>query len=124
MLASSVHATASQLGSPLGISGFFHTSLTALLGLRPKPQGEAKNAEELERRLSDETALQTARLFTAGLLTGGLVLAAGRPTLEAALGVRIFDAPSPVAIASPVVLLLQGLAVGLGTKVRLPDKPV
>ncbi|KAE8223153.1 hypothetical protein CF319_g3768 [Tilletia indica] len=129
ILSSSVSALLSQTGTVLGISGFFHSSIASLLRTRPSNE---KN-DSLQQR-SDRTARSTASLFTLGLLSSGIILAAGRRVLEPRLGIQLFDANSALSASSalgqtlksgttysPLLTLffgvvLPGLLVGGGSK--------
>lgn len=104
MLASCVHTLLSQLGTVLGISGFFHTTVGSVV--RPREWSD-------KEPIGDRTAIQTSRLFTAGLVTGGLLLRAQRVFLERHLGVSLFDSSQPLPVAQAV---LFGALVGAGTK--------
>ncbi len=115
MLSASVHTMLSQLGTVLGISGFAHATVASFfLPGAGKPVAASKGKED-PAAISDRTAVNTARLFTAGLLTAGLALGAAQKVFEKDLGVRIFD---PInASWSTGHLALIGVLVGLGTKV-------
>lgn len=113
MLASSVHTLLSQLGTVLGISGFFHGTISSLLVRRLSNESASKSKADAKAR-SDATSVSTARLFTLGLVSGGMLLGTFRSSIERQLGVRIFDAASNV---SAVQLVFWGSLVGLGTKV-------
>ena len=105
MMASSVHAMLLQLGSVLGISGFFHSVISQLVGSSGSPETKST---------SEKTAAQTARYFTAGLVLGGAALGLLRPWLESQLAVPLFDA-APKG-QSLLYSLATGALVGLGTK--------
>ncbi|KDN52284.1 hypothetical protein K437DRAFT_254482 [Tilletiaria anomala UBC 951] len=110
MLASSVHAMLTQLGSVLGISGFFHGAVRSFVDSSSDTSPKVANDPQ---RISDRTAVSTARLFTAGLLAGGLLLGAQRGLFESSFGVKVFDAVPP---SPPLYTALFGILVGLGTK--------
>jgi hypothetical protein len=140
MLATSVHFLLSSTGVVLGISGFFHKSVSCLVGTEST---EATNGtavhhaispEDDAEKQSDKTYITVSRYFVTGLLAGGAGLAAARLPLESALGVRIFDSRafdfhlgkglsqgllSLKAAQIFVPSALWGLSVGFGTKVSI-----
>lgn len=140
MLATSVHFLLSHLGVVLGISGFFHKSVSCLVGTNDSESANgsavhhAISPEDDAERQSDRTYITVSRYFITGLLAGGSGLAAAKVPLESALGVRIFDSKafdfhlgkgfsqgllSPKAAHVFVPSALWGLSVGFGTKVSL-----
>ncbi|KAL9936448.1 hypothetical protein V8E36_004516 [Tilletia maclaganii] len=142
ILSSSVSALLSQTGTVLGISGFFHASIRSLLIDAPRQlhrqlfssassSSGAGGAGDATTQRSDSTAKSTARFFTLGLLSSGLLLAAGRRSFKGKLGIQLFDdaltagnhldAFKGSGSYSPLLtfflgVLLPGLLVGAGTK--------
>lgn len=139
MLAVGVHFMLSQLGIVLGISGFFHKSVSCLVS---SEQTEAANGNSIHHaispeddaeRQSDRTYIAVSTYFITGMLAGGAGLAATQVPLESALGVKLFDSRAALnfhlgkglsqGLFSPKAALvflpsaLWGLAVGFGTKV-------
>ena len=142
MLATGVQHTLSQLGTVLGISGFFHESVACLVNFTdtsaPPPKDSnaihhAISPEDDAAKQSDKTYAVVSRYLVNGILAGGAALAAARLPLESALGTSIFDSRaastfqlgqgvsrgllSPGAAAVYVPSALWGMAVGFGTKV-------
>lgn len=141
MLASGVHSLLSQAGIVLGISGFFHESVSCLI--KSEATSSSSNAqiavhhaispEDDAIRQSDKTYTAVSRYFITGLLAGGAGLAAAQLPLESALGVKIFDSRPAAnfhlgrgisrgifslgAASVYVPSALWGASVGFGTKV-------
>ncbi|KAK0567756.1 hypothetical protein OC844_000104 [Tilletia horrida] len=152
ILSSAVSALLAQTGTVLGISGFFHATVFSVFVRGPRAllkqitshaSPASSSAQETEttgkdggeaavaalKQRSDETAQSTARYFTLGLLSSGVLLAAGRRAFEGKLGIQLFDdALSQGTLKvlhahshSPFLTLLlgvvlPGLLVGAGTK--------
>jgi hypothetical protein len=147
MLASSAYHLLYFNGDVLGVSGIYGSSLSQVLSMarsgfsRPQPpsvvQSTTKPIFETEPLISSSvdptnepstTADGTNSpepesnnwkvAFTAGLFCGGLLLRTLRPILERRLGVPIFDEDIIQGISnSPLITLLAGTLVGIGTKV-------
>lgn len=112
MLASSVHHLLLQVGSVLGISGFFHSAVRSLVDFgssgssRSVANAASRSSSESNdhhsispdddlKRQSDHTQGFVSRYFINGLLIGGASLAAAQIPLQNLLGAPIFDAPDP-----------------------------
>lgn len=112
MMASSLHTLLSKLGLVLGISGFFHSTVSSTVGAL---KGSSPASQSSIFPLA-------ARYFTAGILTGGVILGLSRNWVEAGLGVSILDEVTNVNRASLLKLAGLGAIVGFGTKVcAFPD---
>ncbi|EST04882.1 sulfur transport domain protein [Kalmanozyma brasiliensis GHG001] len=106
MMASSLHTLLSKSGMVLGISGFFHSTVSSTLGaIKGDPSASQSSIFPL-----------AARYFTAGILTGGVILGLSRNWVEAGLGVSILDDVTNVHRASLLKLAGLGAMVGFGTK--------
>lgn len=132
MLASCVHHLLLDLGTVLGISGFFHSSVAQLL-LRGRSRAPVASNSDSEsnsekqkqsraRNRSDDTARKTASLFSAGLIAGGILLGIWSERLQHGLGIPIFDpllqgAEEGDGLRKVVRTAVVGLLVGAGTKV-------
>ncbi|CAD6937219.1 unnamed protein product [Tilletia caries] len=131
ILSSSVSALLAQTGTVLGISGFFHNYIASLFGNKTSSGGQVQQ----QQQRSDRTARSTARFFTLGLLSSGLILAAGRPFFESRLGIQLFDTNDALNASSALLrpalksgtaynpfltlflgVILPGLLVGAGSK--------
>ncbi|CAD6924781.1 unnamed protein product [Tilletia controversa] len=131
ILSSSVSALLAQTGTVLGISGFFHNYIASLFGNKTSSGGQVRQ----QQQRSDRTARSTARFFTLGLLSSGLILAAGRPFFESRLGIQLFDTNDALNASSALLrpalksgtaynpfltlflgVILPGLLVGAGSK--------
>jgi hypothetical protein len=147
MLASSVYHFLYFNGHVLGVSGIYGSSLSQVLSMarsefsRSQPprvvEPTARPISETEPLISSsvnptnessttadgtnspEPESNNWKLaFTAGLFCGGLLLRILRPILERRLGVPIFDEDIIQGISnSPLVILLAGTLVSIGTKV-------
>lgn len=143
MLAAGVHALFSQVGMVLGISGFFHESVTCLVSSSEGTAAVITNGSNIHHAISpedddikqsDKTFSAVSRYFINGMLAGGAALAAAKLPLEQALGTRIFDVRPASSIhlgqgisrglfsleAAQIYVpsALFGIAIGFGTKVR------
>ncbi|KAK0552853.1 hypothetical protein OC846_001424 [Tilletia horrida] len=134
ILSSSVSALLVQTGTVLGISGFFHSFVASIFIRIPRTlfhqlssSSSTSHNAATKQQTSDHTAQSTARFFTLGLLSSGLLLAAGRRSFEGKLGIQLFDdALSTSDIVSPISssplttlllgIFLPGFLVGVGTK--------
>lgn len=113
MMASSLHTLLSKLGLVLGISGFFHSTVSSALNV-----GKAKKQESVS------IFPLVARYFSAGIFLGGVVLGLARSSIEAGLNVPILDDFSSAKQASLGTVAALGALVGFGTKVSDYAGPV
>lgn len=112
MMAASLHTLLSKLGLVLGISGFFHSTVSSTLSA--------------VKGSSSTTTTQSifplaARYFTGGILAGGVILGLSRSWIEAGFGVSILDDVSSEGQASLLSMAGLGALVGFGTKVSAAD---
>lgn len=134
MLACCVHHMLANLGTVLGVSGFFHRAVRQLVTPADLSENDAiskssharqddrrngdsvSNAQSIHHAISpeDDAAAQSERtnsavssLFVNGLLVGGAMLAAAQVPLQQSLGERIFD------VADPGFHLGRGFSHGL-----------
>lgn len=114
MMAASLHTLLSKLGLVLGISGFFHSTVSSTLG----------TAKEIKSDASTSIFPLVARYFTSGIFLGGLVLGLARPRIEAGLGVPILDSVTPAKHTSLLSIAALGALVGFGTKVSTLSSPL
>ncbi len=107
MMAASLHTLLSKLGLVLGISGFFHSTVTSTL-----------NKTGLRKDSTAPSIYSTvAPYFTAGIFAGGIILGLARPRIETELGVSILDNCGAVRSNSLLLSVAFGALVGFGTKV-------
>lgn len=107
MMAASLHTLLSKLGLVLGISGFFHSTVTSTL-----------NRAGLRKDSTAQSIYSTvAPYFTAGIFAGGIILGLARPRIETGLGVSILDNGGAVRSNSLLPSVVFGALVGFGTKV-------
>ncbi|SPO26864.1 uncharacterized protein UTRI_04177_B [Ustilago trichophora] len=106
MMAASLHTLLSKLGLVLGISGFFHSTVSSTLG----------TARQNKSDPSTSIFPLVAPYFTTGIFLGGLVLGLARPSIEAGLGVPILDSVTTAKHASLLSIATLGTLVGFGTK--------
>ena len=113
MMAASLHTLLSKLGLVLGISGFFHSTVSSALG-----SSKGKQATSRPVSSSPPSIFQVvAPYFTTGILLGGMILGLTRPRIEAGLGVPILDHLIAAGNRSVISTAVFGALVGLGTKV-------
>ncbi|GAK64602.1 uncharacterized protein PAN0_006c2816 [Moesziomyces antarcticus] len=106
MMAASLHTLLSKLGLVLGISGFFHSTVTSTL-----------NKTGLRKDSTAPSIYSTvAPYFTAGIFAGGIILGLARPRIETELGVSILDNGGAVRSNSLLLSVAFGALVGFGTK--------
>lgn len=112
MMAASLHTLLSKLGLVLGISGFFHSTVSSTLNaVSSSPQSTKATS-----KTSTSIFPPVARYFTAGIFLGGVVLGLTRSSVEAGLGISILDDPSSAKPASLLLMAGLGALVGFGTK--------
>jgi len=120
-------------GNVLGISGIYAASVRTVLAWFGGKEGSKKEEKEQpeamtgtgtgagikgEEKLSEGADSYWKLAFTAGLLSGGLLLSVFRHSLERKLGIPIFEDAAAIALASsPVAAFIGGILVGVGTKV-------
>lgn len=117
MMAASLHTLLSKLGLVLGISGFFHSTVTTTLATVKKGNSGAASASTAS---GPSIFSVVAPYFTSGILLGGLVLGLARSHIEAGLGVSILDTVNIADQASVHSIAALGALVGVGTKVSHP----
>lgn len=105
MMAASLHTLLSKLGLVLGISGFFHSTVSSTLN----------TLTGSSRKAAPSIFPLAARYFTTGIFLGGVVLGLTRARVEAGLGVAILD---DFGSNRGSLLSVAGLGalVGVGTK--------
>ena len=113
MMAASLHTLLSKLGLVLGISGFFHSTVTSTLTAAKSHKAASGSASSTSTPIFPVVA----RYFTTGIFLGGVVLCLARSQIEAGLGVAIFDNVSNTKNVSLLSLAALGATVGFGTKV-------
>ncbi|TKY85309.1 hypothetical protein EX895_005471 [Sporisorium graminicola] len=114
MMAASLHTLLSKLGLVLGISGFFHSTVSSTWNAIT---GSSRNATPTTPSAAPSSIFPlVARYFTTGILLGGVVLGLTRSRVEAGLGVSILDDVSSSSHASLLSIVGLGALVGLGTK--------
>jgi hypothetical protein len=120
-------------GNVLGISGIYAASVRTVLawfGGKESPKKEEKEPSGTTNATGDGAGIKGQEklsegadsfwklAFTAGLLSGGLLLSVFRHSLEKKLGIPIFEDAAAIALASsPAAAFLGGILVGVGTKV-------
>jgi len=120
-------------GNVLGISGIYAASVRTVLAWFGGKEGSKKEEKEQpettigtgtgaeikdEEKLSEGADSYWKLAFTAGLLSGGLLLSVFRRSLERKLGIPLFEDAAAIALASsPAAAFLGGILVGVGTKV-------
>ncbi|SNX84839.1 uncharacterized protein MEPE_03548 [Melanopsichium pennsylvanicum] len=112
MMAASLHTLLSKLGLVLGISGFFHLTVSSILNAA---MGKKHNSSTVSLAPAPIFPI-VAQYFTTGILLGGAVLGLARPQIETGLGVPIFDAVSATKQTSFLSVAVFGGLVGFGTK--------
>ncbi|KAJ9477872.1 hypothetical protein PHBOTO_001444 [Pseudozyma hubeiensis] len=112
MMATSLHTMLSKLGLVLGISGFFHSTVSSTL----KAVKGSSRDETASTATSSSIFPLVAPYFTAGIFLGGTVLGMLRSRVEAGLRVSILDDISSGKPTSLVSMAAFGLLVGFGTK--------
>ncbi|CBQ73791.1 conserved hypothetical protein [Sporisorium reilianum SRZ2] len=105
MMAASLHTLLSKLGLVLGISGFFHSTVSSTLSAVKGRSTAAPSIFPL-----------VARYFTTGIFLGGVVLGLTRARVEAGLGVSILDDITSSKHASLLSMAGLGALIGFGTK--------
>ncbi|CDR88608.1 uncharacterized protein SPSC_04435 [Sporisorium scitamineum] len=112
MMAASLHTLLSKLGLVLGISGFFHSTVSSTLAaVNGKPRETIAASSE-----APSIFPLAARYFTTGIFLGGVVLGLTRARIEAGLGVSILDNINSSNHASLLSVAGLGALLGFGTK--------
>ena len=145
MLASSIYHLLYYNGEILGISGIYGSAVTDVLdsvrksitAVQEKKEDASQSPSETDvlvnnRPESTETSSKNPKAedeqrnskwkiaFVMGLLSGGALLRLLRGPIESRLGIPIFEQTLiQGASATPIVSILSGLLVGIGTKVCL-----
>jgi len=104
-------------GRTLGCSGVAHGTVDALVGSLAANGGRT-GADSKDKQPAASSSSGWKLATTGGLVAGGALLRLVRPQLERLVGAAIFDAPLSAAQAGTARVVLAGLLVGGGTKVR------